>query len=43
MVNVYEDREYAEAAGKLLAERIETRHLKDEAAVTEICRMHALR
>ena len=43
IVNVFEDREYAEAAGKLLAERIEIRHLKDKAAVTEICRMHALR
>jgi uncharacterized protein (DUF58 family) len=43
IINVYEDRDYAEAAGKLLAERIETRHLKDEAAVGEICRMHALR
>ncbi len=43
IVNVYEDRDYAEAAGKLLAERIETRHLKDEAAVSEICRMHVLR
>ncbi len=43
IVNVYEDRDYAEAAGKLLAERIETRHLKDEASVSEICRMHALR
>jgi len=43
IINVYEEREYAEAAGHLLAERIETRHLKDDASVTEICRMHALR
>jgi uncharacterized protein (DUF58 family) len=43
IVNVFEDQEYAEAAGKLLAERIETRHLKDEKSVSEICRMHALR
>ncbi|MGD9721147.1 MAG: DUF58 domain-containing protein [Pirellulales bacterium] len=43
IVNVFEERDYAEAAGKLLAERIETRHLKDEAAVSEICRLHALR
>jgi uncharacterized protein (DUF58 family) len=43
IVNVFEEQEYAEAAGKLLAERIETRHLKNENAVSEICRMHALR
>ena len=43
IVNVYEQRDYAEAAGKLMAERVETRHLKNEAAVTEICRLHALR
>ena len=43
IVNTYEDRDYAEAAGKLLAEQVDTRHLKDELAVSEICRMHALR
>ena len=42
IVNIFEDHEYAEAAGKLLAERIDTRHLKDETSVSEICRMHAL-
>jgi uncharacterized protein (DUF58 family) len=43
IINTYEDHDYAEAAGKLLAERLDTRHLKDELAVSEICRMHALR
>ena len=43
IVNMFEDHEFAEAAGKLLAERIDTRHLKDETSVSEICRMHALR
>ena len=43
LVNVYEDRDYAEAAGKLIAERIDVRHLRDDAAVTEICRSHAVR
>jgi uncharacterized protein (DUF58 family) len=43
IVNVFEEREYADAAGKLIAERVETRHLRDEAALVEICRMHAMR
>jgi uncharacterized protein (DUF58 family) len=43
LVNVYEDRDYAEAAGKLIAERVDVRHLRDDAAVTEICRSHAVR
>jgi hypothetical protein len=43
IVNIFEDHDYAEAASKLLAERIETRHLKDERSVSEICKMHALR
>ena len=38
IVNVFDDHDYAEAAGQLLAERIEARHLKDEAAVSPICR-----
>jgi uncharacterized protein (DUF58 family) len=42
-VNVYEDSEYAEAAGKLLQERIESRHLRDESAVGTICRSFVLR
>jgi uncharacterized protein (DUF58 family) len=42
LVNVYEDREYAEAAGKLLAERIDARHLRDESSVSSVCRSHIL-
>jgi hypothetical protein len=42
IVNVFEDRDYAEAAGHLLAERIEPRHLKDEAAVSQVCRDYVL-
>jgi uncharacterized repeat protein (TIGR01451 family) len=42
LVNVYEDRAYAEAAGKLLAEQIDARHLRDEGAVSSVCRSHVL-
>jgi uncharacterized repeat protein (TIGR01451 family) len=38
ILNIFEEREFAEAAGKLLEERIESRHLKDETAVGTICR-----
>jgi uncharacterized protein (DUF58 family) len=43
LVNVYEDLEYAEAAGMLLAERVEARHLRDESAVSTVCRNYVLR
>lgn len=42
IINIYEDREYAAAAGKLLAERIDARHLCDENTVSSICRSHVL-
>jgi uncharacterized repeat protein (TIGR01451 family) len=42
IVNVYDEYEYAEAAGKLMSEQIETRHLRDEAAVGSICRSYVL-
>ena len=42
LVNVYEDREYAAAAGKLLAERIDARHLRGESSVSSVCRSHVL-
>jgi uncharacterized protein (DUF58 family) len=42
IVNVFEDGDYAEAAGKLLQERVEARHLKDEHAVNSICRNYVL-
>lgn len=42
LVNIYEDREYSEAAGKLLAERIDARHLRDESSVSSVCQAHVL-
>jgi uncharacterized protein (DUF58 family) len=42
VLNLFEDRDYAEAAGLLMAEQIETRHLKDESAVGTICRSFVL-
>ena len=42
LVNIYEEREYAEAAGKLLAEQIDARHLRDEASVSNVCQAHVL-
>jgi uncharacterized protein (DUF58 family) len=42
LVNVYDDREYSEAAGKLIAQRIDARHLRDEAAVSHVCQAHVL-
>ena len=42
IINVFEDRDYAEAAGQLLAERIDSRHLKDENAVSSVCRSYVL-
>ena len=39
---MYEDHDYAEAAGMLMAERVETRHLKDESAVSTVCRSYIL-
>lgn len=38
ILNIFEEREFAEAAGKLLEERIDCRHLKDENSVGTICR-----
>jgi len=43
IINVFEERDFAEAAGLLLAERIEARHLKDEATVGTICRDFVVR
>lgn len=43
ILNLYEDWDYAAAAGPYLAEGVETRHLKDESSVLEICRRMALR
>jgi uncharacterized repeat protein (TIGR01451 family) len=42
ILNMYEDLDYADAAGMLMAERVETRHLKDESAVSTVCRSYVL-
>ena len=42
IINVFEERDYAEAAGTLLQERIDSRHLKNESAVATICRSYIL-
>jgi uncharacterized protein (DUF58 family) len=43
LLNMYDEWEFAEASAPFLAEGIETRHLKDEASIVDICRNYALR
>lgn len=43
ILNVYDDYEFARGAAMLTAAGIAAQHLKDEIAVTEICRQFALR
>ncbi len=43
LLNVFEIQDYADAAGPLLAEGIETRHLHSEESVVEICAQYWLR
>jgi uncharacterized protein (DUF58 family) len=43
LVNLYESDEYAAAAGQLMAQGLETRHLRDETAIMTICRLAVLR
>ena len=43
IINVFDQQEYADAAGPLLAEQIETRHLHSEESVVEICAQYWLR
>jgi uncharacterized protein (DUF58 family) len=43
LVNTFEERDYAEAAGMLAAEHIESRQLIDEQGVSTICGEYALR
>jgi uncharacterized protein (DUF58 family) len=43
ILNIHDPLEYADAAGPLMAERIETRHLQSEESVTEICAQYWLR
>ncbi|MEX2176079.1 MAG: DUF58 domain-containing protein [Pirellulaceae bacterium] len=43
ILNLFEERDFADASAPYLAEGIATRHLKDEASIVEICRSFALR
>ena len=43
IINVFEDHHFAELSAKLLSEHIETRHLKDRAAIPRVCLNYVLR
>ncbi len=43
ILNTYEVHDFELAAGRLLAEGIEARHLQNETSITTICRGYALR
>jgi uncharacterized protein (DUF58 family) len=43
VINVFEDYQFAELSALLLAERIETRHLKERAAIPRVCMNFVLR
>jgi uncharacterized protein (DUF58 family) len=43
IINVFEDHHFAELAGRLLSENIESRHLKDRAAIPRVCMNYVLR
>jgi uncharacterized protein (DUF58 family) len=43
ILNLWEDYEFAQQAGPLAAQRIEVRHLKEEARISTICRRLTLR
>jgi hypothetical protein len=43
IINVFEDYRFAELSVPLLSERIETRHLKDRAAIPRVCMKCVLR
>ncbi len=43
ILNLFESHDFAKVAGMLIAEGIETRHLKDEQSVSTICRDFVLR
>ena len=42
IVNVFDDYQFSQAAGRLLAEGIESRHLKDEQSIVTICQRQML-
>ena len=43
ILNVYETQEFADASGPLIAEGIETLHLRDESSIVHLCRKMVLR
>lgn len=43
ILNLYEEYDFAEASGPLLAQGIETRHLKDRSRIVTICQRYVLR
>jgi uncharacterized repeat protein (TIGR01451 family) len=43
LLNLFDHYEYSRAAGYFQAEGMETRHLKDEQSIADICRQYALR
>jgi uncharacterized protein (DUF58 family) len=43
VLNLYEETDYAHSAGRLLAEGIDCRHLKDEAGVASLCGRQVMR
>ena len=42
ILNLYEESDYALSAGRLLAEGVQSRHLKDEAGLGALCARHVL-
>ena len=43
ILNLYDDYDYAQAAGPLIAQGIEVQHLKDELSIVSVCRKFVLR
>lgn len=43
ILNVYEIHEFAEASGPLIAEGVDTLHLRDESSIVQLCRQMVLR
>jgi hypothetical protein len=43
ILNVFENDEYAAASGLLVAQGVETRHLRDEPSILSLCRRAVLR
>ena len=43
ILNLYDEYDFAQAAGPLIAEGIEVQHLKDETSIVSVCRKFVLR